>query len=100
MQLHAIYFLHAASPFYWVLSTTRPLTNAYDLLASRRQYLLLPLQISKQYTQFGAALLFFVFGFKMLYEVFTAVEKVRYSHMLLLLIALKLPMAILQGNCI
>lgn len=34
-----------------------------------------PSLISQQYTQFGAALLFFVFGFKMLYEVFTAVEK-------------------------
>ena len=34
------------------------------------------MQISKQYTQYGAALLFFVFGFKMLYEVATAVEKV------------------------
>ncbi len=35
-------------------------------------------QISKQYTQYGAALLFFVFGFKMLYEVATAVEKVHF----------------------
>ncbi len=35
-------------------------------------------QISKQYTQYGAALLFFVFGFKMLYEVITAVEKVNH----------------------
>lgn len=34
-----------------------------------------PSLISKQYTQYGAALLFFVFGFKMLYEVITAVEK-------------------------
>lgn len=34
-----------------------------------------PSLISKQYTQYGAALLFFVFGFKMLYEVATAVEK-------------------------
>lgn len=38
------------------------------------------LQISKQYTQYGAAALFFVFGFKMLYEVITAVEKVS-SHL-------------------
>lgn len=35
-------------------------------------------QISKQYTQYGAALLFFVFGFKMLYEVITAMEKVNH----------------------
>lgn len=35
-------------------------------------------QISKQYTQYGAALLFFVFGFKMLYEVITAGEKVNH----------------------
>lgn len=35
-------------------------------------------QISKQYTQYGAALLFFVFGFKMLYEVITAVGKVNH----------------------
>ena len=34
------------------------------------------MQISKQYTQYGAALLFFIFGFKMLYEVATTVEKV------------------------
>lgn len=34
------------------------------------------MQISKQYTQYGAALLFFIFGFKMLYEVFTIAEKV------------------------
>lgn len=34
------------------------------------------MQISKQYTQYGAALLFFIFGFKMLYEVATAVEQV------------------------
>ena len=34
------------------------------------------MQISKQYTQYGAALLFFAFGLKMLYEVATAVEKV------------------------
>lgn len=34
-----------------------------------------PTLISKQYTQYGAALLFFVFGFKMLYEVATATEK-------------------------
>ncbi|KAL3134679.1 hypothetical protein ABBQ32_007684 [Trebouxia sp. C0010 RCD-2024] len=34
-----------------------------------------PTLISKQYTQYGAALLFFIFGFKMLYEVFTIAEK-------------------------
>lgn len=33
-------------------------------------------QISKQYTQYGAALLFFIFGFKMLYEVATTTQKV------------------------